>query len=284
MARIRSIKPEFFTSEQIVECSPIARLMFVGMWCFCDDAGIFPASYKSLKMQVFPGDEVTINQIKSYVEELLKAELLVQYVVENKTYWQVTGWHHQKIDRPNYKYPKPENSTSDRRVIDDHSPPEWSGVESIGVEKNTTLPSACAKNSENSAFRKIFEAGIAVFPNLAPLNTSSIQKWIAAGCDPELDAVPVIQRVAKAGKPVRSWSYFDGAVMDAKATREKPLPEGKPHEQPQRNSLAKPTWKSEADRLRAKYREDAEREEQGAANNPAGASLRIAENVRENPS
>ena len=28
-----------WTSEQIVECSPIARLLFIGMWNFCDDGG-----------------------------------------------------------------------------------------------------------------------------------------------------------------------------------------------------------------------------------------------------
>ena len=39
MARIRSIKPEFWTAEQVMECSPMARLLFIGMWNFCDDGG-----------------------------------------------------------------------------------------------------------------------------------------------------------------------------------------------------------------------------------------------------
>jgi hypothetical protein len=44
MARHRVVKPEFFTNEQVVECSTNARLLFVGMWCFCDDGGVHPAS------------------------------------------------------------------------------------------------------------------------------------------------------------------------------------------------------------------------------------------------
>jgi hypothetical protein len=32
MARIRSIKPEFFTSISIADLSRDARLMFIGMW------------------------------------------------------------------------------------------------------------------------------------------------------------------------------------------------------------------------------------------------------------
>jgi len=54
MARIRIIKPEFWTSEQIVECLPITRQMFVGMWSFADDEGNLLASVNTLKMQIFP--------------------------------------------------------------------------------------------------------------------------------------------------------------------------------------------------------------------------------------
>ena len=44
MARIRSIKPQFWTSEQIADCSSNARLLFIGLWNFCDDCGVHPAS------------------------------------------------------------------------------------------------------------------------------------------------------------------------------------------------------------------------------------------------
>lgn len=40
MARIRTIKPEFWTAEQVMELSRDARLLFIGMWNFCDDAGV----------------------------------------------------------------------------------------------------------------------------------------------------------------------------------------------------------------------------------------------------
>lgn len=118
MGRIRTIKPEFWTSEQIVECSPNARLLFIGMWNFCDDGGNHPASIKSLKMQVFPGDDFSTDQIQGWVEEIIKNRLLVTYEgSDGKQYWHVTGWHHQKIDRPSFKYPKfDEHSTNDRRT------------------------------------------------------------------------------------------------------------------------------------------------------------------------
>lgn len=145
MARIRTIKPEFCTSEQVAECSTNARLLFVCMWMFCDDAGRHPANCKRLKMEVFPGDSFTDKQIKELVAELIRVGLLSEYKHENAMFWQVTGWKkHQRIDRPSYKYgpflsngePRDidEHSTNDLRVIDEHSPPEGNGKEGNGKE------------------------------------------------------------------------------------------------------------------------------------------------------
>ncbi len=72
MARLRTIKPEFFTSEQIVECSTNARLQFLGILCFSDDGGIHPASVKRLKMEVWPGDQVSEKDVTKYMAELIR--------------------------------------------------------------------------------------------------------------------------------------------------------------------------------------------------------------------
>lgn len=126
MARIRSIKPEFWTSEQIAECSPIARLMFIGMWNFCDDYGVIPASVKRLKMQLFPSDEsIGSDDIRRMITELSSNGLIEEYSVENKEYWYVTGWDsHQKPDCKTGLYPRPDGQigTKIRRKNADHSP------------------------------------------------------------------------------------------------------------------------------------------------------------------
>ena len=107
MARIRCIKPEFWTSEQVGACSLGARLLFIGMWNFCDDNGIHQASPIRLKAEVFPMDDCTKDQVSSWVSELASAGLLNEYQVGGTPYWQVTGWKHQKIDKPTYKFPHP---------------------------------------------------------------------------------------------------------------------------------------------------------------------------------
>ena len=130
MARIRTIKPEFWTSEQVVECSPTARLLFIGLWNFCDDAGNHPASAKTIKMQIFPGDDIPLSSIDGLLQELVNNGLLARYESEGRQYFHVTGWHHQKIEKPSFKYPKPsfgELSANGRR----QSPP---GMEGKGEE------------------------------------------------------------------------------------------------------------------------------------------------------
>lgn len=155
MARIRTIKPEFWTSEQVVECSPIARLLFVGMWNFCDDGGNHPASAKTIKMQIFPGDDIAASQIESYISELLSSGLLSEYAAEGRKYWHVTGWKHQKIDRPSYKHPRPfdERSSNSSRVFDDGHPPEGKGREGKGMDASSSIPA----NEEDEYFASLAE-------------------------------------------------------------------------------------------------------------------------------
>jgi len=151
MARIRTIKPDFWTSEQIVECSRDARLMFIGMWNFADDGGVLPSSPKGIKMKIFPGeDDIDSATIRRMLDELSSNGLIVEYERDEKRYIKIEGWQHQRIDRPNFRYPQP-NSTSNRRVIDERSPPE-------GKRKGNGRES-------NRAFIERFEKWYSNYPN-----------------------------------------------------------------------------------------------------------------------
>lgn len=56
MARIRTIKPEFFTSDDICALSPLARLLYVGLWCEADREGRLVWSPGVLKRRYLPDD------------------------------------------------------------------------------------------------------------------------------------------------------------------------------------------------------------------------------------
>lgn len=121
-----------------MECSPLARLLFIGMWNFCDDDGNHPASAKRLKAQIFPSDDIASTDVQVLLDELSSNSLIVLYTALGNDYWHVTGWVHQKIDKPTYKYPR----FSDALVkpasggLDDSSPPEGKGMEGIGKGKD----------------------------------------------------------------------------------------------------------------------------------------------------
>jgi hypothetical protein len=120
MARIRTVKPEFWTSAQVMECSRDARLLFIGIWNFCDDKGRMVYMPKTIKAQVLPGDDVTADFVARLVDELSANGLVLIYTVDGKEYLQVTGWHHQKIDKPKEsKLPPPpgESSATPRRTV-----------------------------------------------------------------------------------------------------------------------------------------------------------------------
>lgn len=123
MARIRTIKPEFWTSEQVMECSTNARLLFIGLWNFADDCGRMVDSPKTIKAQIFPGDDISSENVRGLIDELSSNGLARRYVVDGKAYLLVTGWKHQKIDRPQPpRYPAPigeieDHSSNDRRMI-----------------------------------------------------------------------------------------------------------------------------------------------------------------------
>lgn len=83
-----------------MECSANARLFFIGLWNFCDDHGRHVVSEKQLKALIFPADDIQPENIRLMIDELSSNELIRLYVIDGKEYLQVTGWSHQKIDKP----------------------------------------------------------------------------------------------------------------------------------------------------------------------------------------
>jgi hypothetical protein len=76
MARIRTIKPEFFTSEDIVELTPLARLLYIACWCEADKEGRLIWRPRTMKLRYFPADVCDIDAV---ADELVKAGLIVPY-------------------------------------------------------------------------------------------------------------------------------------------------------------------------------------------------------------
>jgi hypothetical protein len=98
MARIRTVKPEFWTDEKVVECSIPARLLFIGLFNFANDKGCLERSPRRIKMQVFPADSMDCEPL---IQELITHGLLTEYSVNGVQYLRIQGFlKHQKINRP----------------------------------------------------------------------------------------------------------------------------------------------------------------------------------------
>lgn len=120
MARIRTVKPEFWTDEKVVECSISARLLFIGLFNFADDKGCLERSPKRIKMQVFPADTIDCEPL---IMELIAHGLLSEYSVNGSHYLQIPGFlKHQKINRPsNSNIPLPPQPDEQKLPVGDNS-------------------------------------------------------------------------------------------------------------------------------------------------------------------
>lgn len=116
MARIRSIKPEFFTSLSNAELTLAARLTFIGLWTYADDEGRGVDDVRLIKAAVWPLDRST-KAVEADLCELEKADKIVRYRAADTPLLAVTHWRrHQSINRPKAsRWPGPDTAPS---VID----------------------------------------------------------------------------------------------------------------------------------------------------------------------
>lgn len=110
--RIRQIRPEFWEREEVAELPPWARLAFIGIWNFCDRLGRFHWRPRTLKVKIFPHDDV---DFAACLETLQQHNFVFQYTVDGEDYGVVVGWEKFQMiadaeARTDPFYPPPPNS------------------------------------------------------------------------------------------------------------------------------------------------------------------------------
>ena len=100
MARIRTIKPEFWTDEKLAPLPAIVRLTFLGLVSMADDAGRLVDSVKHLDGLLFAESDDSCGESLKLLEE---CGCIQRGVAENgRRVIQITGWtKHQRVDKPN---------------------------------------------------------------------------------------------------------------------------------------------------------------------------------------
>lgn len=85
MARIRSIKPQFWTDEKTGTLSHFGKCLFLGLLGESDDYGVLRWAPTEWRAKIFPYDSHTTTGVveKALVEELLPRGLLVMFSLED---------------------------------------------------------------------------------------------------------------------------------------------------------------------------------------------------------
>ena len=101
MARIRTIKPEFFTSPDTAKASVEARLFYIALWCWADDWGVGEANMNALLGFAFPeDDDKTRKEIQSLCKEVANTYGTLFYENNGRYFYQIPAWEdHQKTQR-----------------------------------------------------------------------------------------------------------------------------------------------------------------------------------------
>jgi len=113
VARIRTIKPEFFAHwdlyELEVEVGLPVRIAFAGLWTLADREGRFKWVPQQLKLGCLPYDDVDFSRV---LDALTTRDFVVKYTVNNVDYGVISGFSdHQVINNreAESRLPEPNN-------------------------------------------------------------------------------------------------------------------------------------------------------------------------------
>lgn len=128
MAYIRTIKSSFFTSDDIVSLSPLARLLYIALWTEADREGRLTWRPGNFKLRFLPGDACDIRDLCG---ELVESGLVIPYVVDGNTFAEIpTFKRHQSINAKERKSNLPERVANATATRGDAMPTRndaWSG-------------------------------------------------------------------------------------------------------------------------------------------------------------
>jgi hypothetical protein len=98
--KIRSVRPEFFSDPVMAELEPMARLLYIGMWCIADDEGRGEWLPKQIEGQLFPLEDVEIHAL---LAQLVRTARVVRYQCGDREFFHIPTF--ERYQKPNRKYP-----------------------------------------------------------------------------------------------------------------------------------------------------------------------------------
>lgn len=107
MARIRTLKPEFWTDEKLAPLSPLDRLVFLGLVSLADDAGRLLDNVRVIDANLFP--ETSDSALEPLRRLSGIGRIRRGVTASGQRILEICNWNrHQKISHPNLKSAFPE--------------------------------------------------------------------------------------------------------------------------------------------------------------------------------
>lgn len=94
MARIRTIKPDFFRNEQLAELPYEDRLLFIGLWTLADRAGRLEDRPKRIRAELFPYDTFDAELSLSRLSGI---GLITRYESDGRRVIAITAWVRHQV-------------------------------------------------------------------------------------------------------------------------------------------------------------------------------------------
>ena len=141
---MRTVKPEFWVDDKVVDLSLLAKLLYIGMWNFADDDGYIEDSARRIKRQIFPDNDYDVS---AALGELVDMGMLRRYKSDQGPVLHIVRFKdHQRPQHPTpTKFtgireqgvqPQAGSTTPHEDSGSPHEPSPRRGVESSGEESS----------------------------------------------------------------------------------------------------------------------------------------------------
>lgn len=262
MPRIRSIHPGLFTDEAYMEMSPYAMAAWPGLWCQCDDQGVFEWKPIVLKARLLPGtsldfagllDEWTrlgvvrffdvvgkrYGVVKNFRKFQRPRKPVTTHPVPPETFWPFIGLSGSDVQLPLIDELE-QGSSSDEHHIKPILTPEKCALEPQRKEGDRSLDDdddACARpvaiKQQADVYARTLTDEIMCIAGIdlkfvppgwcgAPYR---VEAWLREGWPYDLILVGVRKTMArKRDGPPDSVKYFEKAIATEIAMQSAPLP------------------------------------------------------------
>lgn len=199
MPRARNIKPGFFTNDSLVDLPFEVRLLFIGLWTVADKKGRMADRPKKIKMEIFPNDDLNVDQALNLLQE---KGFLKRYISRDVACIQIVNW--AKHQNPHIK------------EADSVLPEETSLIQELAIqaqEMPVQAPAGTVQESEKPVVAVLIpDSLIPEYGFSTPLISNSIKtNPVAPACGRAI-AKPTGAKKATAGTG-KAWVAYSEAYL-----------------------------------------------------------------------